>query len=53
MNDTNNNRKVPKHRKGSQWNKDGAGRPMFRSKAWGERVGKDPKKDRREWKKEL
>ncbi len=44
-------RETPKHRRGSKWNKDGAGKPMFRSKAWGEREGKDPKKDRKNWRK--
>lgn len=44
-------REVPKNRRGSDWNKDGAGRPVFRSKSWGEKQGKDPKQDRREWKK--
>ena len=42
-----------KQRKGSSWNRDMTGRPVNRSKAWGERKGKDPKKDRRNWQKEM
>ena len=48
-----NNRKKIKNRRGSNWNRDDSGRPVCRSKSWGERVGKDPKKDRREWQKDL
>ncbi len=44
-------KKVPKNIRGSNWNKDDSGRPAFRSKSWGERTDKDPKKDRRDWKK--
>ena len=46
-------RKIPKRRRGSSWNKDGAGKPMFRSKLWGERDDKDPRKDRRNWRKDI
>ena len=45
-------RKAPNRRRGSDWNKDGAGKPMFRSKVWGERKDKDPKKDRKTWRKD-
>ena len=37
-------------RRGANWDKDGAGRPSFRSKTWGERSDKDPHRDRRNWK---
>ncbi len=39
-------------RRGSDWNKDGAGRPANRSKTWGEKSDKDARKDRRNWKKD-
>ena len=43
-------RKTPKPKRGSQWNKDGAGRQAFRSKTWSKQDDRDPKRTRREWK---
>ena len=45
------NRKVPKTRRGKNWDKDDAGNAMHRSKSWGGRKDRDPKLDRREWRK--
>jgi len=43
-------RKAPKSRRGSQWNKDGAGRQSLRSKTWSKKDDKDAKRNRRDWK---
>ena len=43
-------RKTPKPKRGSQWNKDGAGRQSLRSKTWSKQDDRDAKRTRREWK---
>lgn len=37
--------------RGKDYNRDMNGNPINRSSSWGERVDKDTKKDRREWRK--
>jgi len=39
-------------RRGKNWNRDQTGRPITRAKTWGTK-DRDPKLDRRNWKKEL
>ena len=43
-------KKAPKSKRGSQWNKDGAGRQSLRSKTWSKQDDRDAKRTRREWK---
>ena len=38
-------------RRGSSWNRDDNGRPLSRAKTWSEPSHKNPKKDRRDWRK--
>ena len=44
-------RKGIKLRRGANWDKDDAGKAISRSKSWGGRKDRDPKLDRRDWKK--
>ena len=39
-------KKAPKSKRGSQWNKDGAGRQSLRSKTWSRQDDRDPKRIR-------
>ncbi len=39
-----------KRAKGPKWDKDDAGRPMFRSKLFGKLTPRDPRSQRRVWK---